>query len=125
MQNKNVLLIGASTGIGKALAIEFANAGYSLCLLSRNIEAIKELSYKINSEGKKCFYRACDVSDYEQVRSGIEFANSSLGTIDVAILNAGVGQPDWMKDFSSKVYKEIMQTNAFGIAHSLEFLIPL
>lgn len=125
MQNKNVLITGASQGIGKALALEYANAEYNLCLLSRNVDAIKELSNKLNSENKKCFYKACDVSDYEQVKSGIEFANTSLGSIDIAILNAGVGHPEWMKTFSSAGYKEIMKINAFGIAHSLEFLIPI
>src|SRR5260221_480155 len=123
MQYKNVLIIGASQGIGEALVLEFANFGYNLCLLSRNNEAIKKLSDKLNSENKKCFYKSCDISVYEEVKSGIEFANSSLGSIDIAIINAGVGHPEWMKTFSSEGYKKLMQINAFGIAHSLEFFI--
>jgi short-subunit dehydrogenase len=125
MQTKNVVITGASQGIGKALGLEFANAGYDLCLLSRNADAIKELCDTINSKGGKCSYKKCDVSEYEDVKSGMEFAYSSLGSIDIAILNAGVGHPEWMKTFSSEGYKEIMKTNAFGIAHSLEFLIPI
>lgn len=125
MTHRNVLIYGASVGIGKALAFEFANAGYNLCLLSRNADAIKEHSDKINSAGGKCFYKQSDISIYEDVKGGIEFANSSLGSIDIAILNAGVGHPEWMKSFSSEGYKSIMKINAFGIAHSLEFLIPI
>jgi short-subunit dehydrogenase len=125
MADKNVLIIGASQGIGKALALEFAAAGYTLVLLSRNVNAIKELCTQIQQMGFKCSYKGCDVADYLQVKDGIDFANNSLGSIDIAILNAGVGHPEWMKSFSSTGYKEIMNINAFGIAHSLEFLIPL
>ncbi len=125
MPGKNVLIIGASQGIGKALALEFADAGYNLVLLSRNVDAIKELYALIESKGVKCYYKGCDAADYRQVKDGIEFANSSLGTIDIAILNAGVGHPEWMKTFSSAGYKEIMGINAFGIAHALEFIIPI
>ena len=123
--HNKVLLIGASRGIGRAIALEFANAGYNLCLLSKNAEGIKLLAAEIESAGHKCFFQACDVSDYEQVKSGIEFAHSSLGSIDIAIINSGIGHPEWMSSFSSKGYKEIMGVNAFGIAHSLEFLIPI
>jgi len=125
MEFKNVLIIGTSVGIGKALALEYANTGHNLVLLSRNLEAIKELAVVIVSKGVKCFYQQCDVSVYEQVRDGISFAQKSLGTIDLAIINAGIGSPEWMSGFRSSELKRIYNTNVFGIAHSLEFLIPI
>jgi len=125
MNNKNVLLIGASQGIGKALAEEFAVNKYRLVLLSRNVDGIKSISSEIVSKGGICSYKGCDVSDYEQVKDGIEFAHRQLGLIDIAIINAGIGHPEWMSSFSSAGYREVIQTNAFGIAHALEFLIPI
>ncbi len=125
MTNKNVLLIGASQGIGKALAQEFANNKYDLVLLSRNTDAIKAISDEITSKGCKCSFKGCDVSDYKQVKDGIEFAHQRLGAIDIAIINAGIGHPEWMSSFSSAGYREVIQTNAFGIANSLEFLIQI
>lgn len=123
--DKNVLIIGASQGIGKALAETYASAGANLFLLSRNLNAIEEISYKLNSSGHQCSFMQCDISIYEDVKRGIEFALNKLGTIDLAIINAGVGSPEWMKNFKSEVYKKILSINAFGIAHSLEFLIPV
>jgi short-subunit dehydrogenase len=124
-QSKNVLITGASQGIGKAIAEEYSACGYSLVLLSRNIEAIQKMSDSINSKGGKCFCKQCDVADYNSVKEGIEFAHNSLGTIDIAVLNAGVGNPEWMSSFRSEEFKKVVVTNTFGIAHCLEFLIPV
>lgn len=122
---KNVLLIGASQGIGKAIALEFSHSGYNLCLLSKNADGLCKVTEDITSAGSICHSQVCDISDYYQVKSGIEFALKSLGSIDIAIINSGVGHPEWMSSFSSEGYKEIMSINAFGIAHALEFLIPI
>ena len=124
-QYKNIVIIGASQGIGKALAEEYVSHGHNVVLLSRNVEAIKQIAESINSKAGKCYFKQCDVSDYNSVKDGIEFAKSSLDTIDIAIINAGMGQPEWMSSFRSSEFKRIAQTNTFGIAHCLEFLIPI
>ena len=124
-QFKNVVIFGASQGIGRALAEEYSANGYNLVLLSRNINAIKDISGNINSACGKCFYNQCDVSDYNSVKAGTEFANTSLGSIDIAILNAGIGRPEWMSSFRSAEFKRVVTINTFGMAHCLEFLIPI
>src|SRR5437868_1241315 len=123
-QYKNVLIIGASQGIGRALAEEYAKDGYNLVLLSRNTESLSKISNLPESKCK-CFYKLCDVSDYESVKSGIAFAQNSLGIIDIAIINAGIGSPEWMSSFRSEEFKKVVGINTFGIAHCLEFLIPI
>jgi short-subunit dehydrogenase len=121
----NVVLIGASQGIGKSLAFEYASTGAKLVLLSRNIEAIKEISDKINSTGGQSFYKECDVSSPGQVKEGIEFAVNTLGTIDTAIINSGVGSPEWMDNFTSEEFKRVYGVNIFGLAHAFECLLPI
>lgn len=123
--DKNVLIIGASQGIGKALAETYAEKGANLVLLSRNLSAIDEISCKLNTAGHKCFFMQCDISIYEDVQEGIEFAFSKLGTIDLAIINAGIGNPEWIENFRSGQFKKTVSINTFGIAHALEFLVPI
>lgn len=126
MQNeKNVIIFGASQGIGEALAYEYASHGANLILLSRNEEAIQRLAEEIDSMGGKAFYKKCDVSVFEDVRSGIDYSLERLGTIDIAIINSGISKKQWMRDFKSEDFKLIVQTNTFGIAHALECLIPV
>jgi NAD(P)-dependent dehydrogenase (short-subunit alcohol dehydrogenase family) len=125
LKDNNVLIIGASQGIGKALAEAYLNAGANIVLLSRNTTAIEEICSVQLTAGQKSFYLKCDVADYDDVKSGISFAIEKLSTIDLAIINSGIGIPEWMESFRSEEYKKTFAVNAFGIAHALEFLIPI
>jgi short-subunit dehydrogenase len=121
--DKNVIIFGASQGIGEALAYEYALHETNLVLLSRNVEAIQRITEEIDSKGGKAFYKKCDVSLFEDVRDGIEYSLNKLGTIDIAVINAGISIKQWMKDFKGGLNG--LQINTFGIAHALEFLIPI
>lgn len=125
MKYKNVIIIGASQGIGKALAMEYSSTGSDLVLLSRNEVGIKKVSDDINSTGGTSHYKRCDVTSKEELRIGIEFALSSLSTIDLVIINSGIGGPNWMGSFSSEQFIDTFKVNTFAIAYSLEILIPI
>jgi len=125
LKNQNVIIIGASQGIGEALAYEYALHNTNLVLLSRNEEAIQRTAEEIDSKGGKAFYKKCDVSDFEQVKDGIDFSVEKLGTIDIAIINSGIGIKQWMSEFKSEEFITVVQTNTFGIARALECLIPI
>ncbi len=122
---KNVIIIGASQGIGEALAYEYASNDSNLVLLSRNEEAITRIAEEIDSKGGKAFYKKCDVSLMEQVKEGINYALGKLSTIDLVIINSGIGIPEWVVDFKSEEFKKTVGTNTFGIAHVLECIIPI
>lgn len=122
---RNVVIFGASQGIGKALAYEYAKLGSKLVLLSRNTEAIKNISDEIAANGKECLYKCCDITKKEDVKAGVEFALENLGGLDLCIINSGVGGPNWMDSFSSDDFIKMFGVNTFGIAHALEYLIPV
>ncbi|MBZ0203455.1 MAG: SDR family NAD(P)-dependent oxidoreductase [Ignavibacteria bacterium] len=121
----NVVLFGASQGIGEALAYEYSAHRSNLVLLSRNEKAIEQISSKISSNGSICFCRKCDISLFEEVKSRIDFAIEKLGTIDLAIINSGIGGPNWMNKFSSSDFINMFNVNTFGIANVLEAIIPV
>ncbi len=72
----NVIIFGASQGIGEALVYEYASHGTNLVLLSRNEEAIQRLAEEIDSKGGKAFYKKCDVSVFDNVQAGIELCSA-------------------------------------------------
>lgn len=125
MKYKNVIIIGASKGIGKALAVEYASCGSKLVLLSKNEEEVRKVSEETNSGGGTSHYRRCDVTSKEELRFGLEFAQTELNSIDLVIINSGVGGPNWMESFSSEQFIKTFEVNTFGIAHALEILIPI
>ena len=122
---KNVVIFGASQGIGKALVHEYARIGSRLVLLSRNESSIAELCSGICSANGAAFSKTCDVTDINSVKTGIDFALQKLDTLDLVVINSGVGGPNWMSSFSSKQFKETFEVNTFGIAHVLECIVPI
>ncbi|MEO8513641.1 MAG: SDR family NAD(P)-dependent oxidoreductase [Ignavibacteria bacterium] len=122
---KNAVIFGASQGIGKALALEYAKDDTTLLLLSKNEKGIAELSGEITAKGKICYYSYCDISKKDDVAKGIKFAVEKLGAIDLVIINSGVGLKNWMENFSSDALLRMIEVNTFGIAHVLEYLIPI
>lgn len=122
---KNVVILGVSQGIGKALAVEYSSLACSLVLLSKNEDQLNTLSKELNTSNKNVWAQKCDITDYDEVFAGIKFAEEKLGKIDLIIINSGVGGPTWMNKFSSKHFKDIFAVNTFGVAHVLEAALPV
>lgn len=123
--HKNVVIFGASQGIGEALAYEYAKFGSRLALLSRNKSSISEISNKICSESGFCAVLKSDITKKAEVKAGINFALKELETIDLVIINSGLGGPNWMHDFKSDEFIKLFEVNTFGIAYVLEIIIPI
>ncbi|MFA6570714.1 MAG: SDR family NAD(P)-dependent oxidoreductase [Bacteroidota bacterium] len=124
---KRVLITGASRGIGKAIALEYAKRNYTLTLLARNTDELKKTVERINyQKPDSAFYHQCDVTNKESVREAIEFASRSMGGIDIAILNAGINRKNIGANYSfSETLEEIFHTNVFGMMYCIENILPL
>lgn len=122
---KNILITGASRGIGKVLAYEYSSKGANLVLLARDENALQNISADLNEHGGNVFYKKCDVSDRKQMKESVDFAVNSLRSIDAAILNAGMSIKNWMDGFSADNFEQTLEVNLFSIAYGLEFLVPV
>lgn len=124
MKYKNVLLTGASRGIGRALAYELADHGYNLLLLSRNEELLKNIQADLANK-TKVIIRKCDVTNYEDIKSSIELCLSNFGSIDVAILNAGIGFNEAVNNINFNDFSNVINTNFLSIVKFTELLVPV
>ena len=84
------LITGASQGIGHACALALARAGASVAVAARNRQKLDELVAQISAAGGKAAAFAIDVSDEEQIKSGIKSALAEFGKIDILVNNAGI-----------------------------------
>ena len=92
MNNKSIVITGASDGIGKALAWVMASRGYDLGLTARRIGLLESLKTEIEKQypSIKVAVKAMDVNDYEQQSSILESLHQQLGKIDILLVNAGI-----------------------------------
>jgi glucose 1-dehydrogenase len=122
-QNTRVAVItGSSKGIGKAIATEFAKAGYSIVLNARDKEeltrAVDDISKTIEgsgNSGRRITYLQGDISEEKTCSSLIEYAAKTFGRIDVLINNAGIGGTHKsVQDLNSNEWDYILDVNLKG-----------
>ena len=107
---KKIWITGASSGIGKALAIKFANNGWEVAVSARRENLLQDLS-KNNSN---IFPFTLDVKDEKLTKSVFQNIIEKFKTLDVCVFCTGVHDPESEKKLSSEKIREIMETNFFG-----------
>lgn len=107
MKNKKAIIIGASSGIGREVAVQLSNKGYELGLTARRTMLLKELQSELPG---KSHVATMDISNPLQSRTILSKLIEKMGYVDVIIINAGIGirNPSWMNEI------EIVQTNVQG-----------
>ena len=116
MNSKTAVITGSSRGIGKAIAIAFAENNYNVIInynKSEN-EAVK-LKEELLNKGYSCEIFKADVSDFEQANSLIDFAVSTYGKIDTLINNAGISQIKLFTDITKQDWDTMLSTNLSSI----------
>ena len=117
MAKKTVIITGASSGIGRDLALEFARRGYSLGLTARRYELLKELQTEINSIHGKSIQvelRVLDVTIYRDIFRVIKELDYSLGGMDILVVNSGVARSKPLGSGNFQNDKNVIETNLIG-----------
>lgn len=123
--NKIVVITGASSGIGKETAIEFAKLGARLVLVARGKEKLEELEkslVKFNTEVLVC---PCDVSNKEHVKQMTSQVLDKFGKIDILVNNAGFAIYGNVSELSIEQIESQMQTNYLGMVYCTKHFLPI
>jgi len=118
------LLTGASSGIGRELAVQLSRENCSLTLLARRFDKLEELFEQIKNNTSSTEIYKCDVGNPVEVKNVFDEIIKINGRIDIAILNAGVGGRFGPKDYQASLSKKIFNTNVQGITNLVECLLP-
>ena len=113
LEAKGALVMGSSGSIGTAIANAFAEAGASVMLNSdRNPEAIEaQRDRMIADYGTKVDYRIANLNEYSDIESMVADCETSLGSLDIVINNAGVRQTDKLQNFPNDAWERAMRVN--------------
>jgi 3-oxoacyl-[acyl-carrier protein] reductase len=125
LQGKNVIITGGSRGLGKAIALLLAKEGANVGVTGRNENSLKAVVAELEKLGVRACYAVFDVSNEAEVKSGISELVNSLGTVDVLINNAGVGDFGKLDEMSFEKWKNVMDINLFGVYHTTMAVYPL
>ena len=108
--SKNAWITGASSGIGKALAIKFAKEGWQVAASARRENLLKDL----NNQNPNIHPFPLDVKNEDETKNIFQNIIKKFKTIDISVFCTGIHDPDAEKKLSSEKIREIMETNFFG-----------
>ena len=124
--NKTALVMGASRGIGLAVAEKLAELGATVILTARSTEAVTASAQKINENGQNAFAYICDVSDYDSVKKAVNFCLDQTGQIDFLINNAGVIDPlAHLVDSDPEEWALAVDINFKGVYYAMRAVLPI
>jgi short-subunit dehydrogenase len=119
-----VIVTGASSGIGRALALELASRGCRIGLIARRRARLEALASAIVSSGASAVPAAADVGDRSSLRAAIAEIEGQLGPVDVVVANAGFGAPTHLDPLNTFDVEETFRTNVMGVIYSIEAVLP-
>ena len=121
----NVALVtGASTGIGRAVAIELGKRGCAVGLVARRAELLAEVAEELNALGARAAVAPADVRDWGQVRNAVRAVEQALGPIELLIANAGVGDPIGADRFDPERVRKLYEVNVLGAVYAIAAVLP-
>lgn len=124
--NKVILITGASSGIGEALAVGSAKEGAVLILAARRMEELKRVAERCSKAGaKEVLCVPLDVTDKDQVRGLLDTIQTRNWKIDVFFNNAGISQRSTVLEAKEEVERQIMEVNYFAPVYLGKALYPL
>ncbi|MBT9777407.1 SDR family NAD(P)-dependent oxidoreductase [Clostridium sp. MCC353] len=109
--NKKVVITGASSGMGEAIARTYAKEGADLCLIARSEDRLKELCRELEQEGVKAVYYAADLINPEEIEAAAGFAFAAFDRIDILVNCAGLGIFRPFGEYSVEEYNTTMDLN--------------
>ena len=123
--SKVIVITGASSGIGEAVARKLSNAKMKVVLGARREENLKRIAHELSQDGAEVRYQVTDVTKQEQVQSLVELANSEFGRVDVIINNAGLMPLSFLSQGKVNEWEQMVDVNIKGVLYGINAALPL
>lgn len=121
---KVIVITGASSGIGAALARQYAQDDVILALVARRKDALEEVAKTIGEAGGEAYVYPADMADRQSVSETFAAIHTDLGDIHTLIANAGIGDPTPASQYDATVVDRIVQVNLLGVSYCVEAVLP-
>lgn len=119
-----VWITGASSGIGKAMAFEWARLGYKVVLSARRKELLEEIALEISNSGGEALVVPVDILVENSIEKAVQSIIDTWGRLDVVVANAGFGVFGSIDKLTAKDWNRQLQGNVVGLALTVKYALP-
>ena len=121
----NILITGASKGIGRAVAIEFAKNKHNIIICAKSdLEGLQNTKQLVENENISCYIGLCDVTNEDSVKKFISDSVKIIGQTDILINNAGISYIGLLQDMSFEDWNKVLSTNLTSAFLMSKYVIP-
>ncbi len=124
LTQKNVIVTGASSGIGRAVALEFSRRGARVALLARRTERLEEIVAQMKSSGRDAMALTADVTREQDLVRAVREVLQRWGSVDFVVANAGFGVAGKFENLKDADYERQFETNIYGVLRTLRATLP-
>ncbi len=124
LKNKVAIITGGGTGIGKGIALKFAQEGAYVMVCGRREEPLKEVVELIEDSGGEAIYALVDVSSSSQINEAVATVLAKWGQIDILVNNAGIYLPNEVIDVNEKDWDTVMSIDVKGLYLMSKAILP-
>ena len=121
---KNILITGASSGIGEACARRLASEGHRVVLMARRQDKLESILSEIQSNGGEAFIHVADVTNAEQIQKEVTDIQNHLGHIDVVVNNAGIMPLSFLRNGKLEEAHRMVDVNVKGVLNLIYAALP-
>ena len=115
LKNKVALITGGSKGIGRSIAIAFAEEGADVILAARSQALLEEVAEEVRQKGQRALPVVCDVSSSRAVQNLVDESRGSYDRIDILVNNAGVSKRSKFLEYDDETWAEVIRVNLFSV----------
>lgn len=119
-RDQSVFITGASSGIGEALAREFAREGAKVALAARRLDRLENLAGELRERGAEVLAIACNVTREGDLERSFGIVREAFGGVDVVVANAGFGVAGSFEKLSLEDFRRQFETNVFGLLRTVQ-----
>ena len=124
LNGKSAVVIGGTSGIGRAIALGLAEAGADVAPTSRRLDQVESTAREIEALGRRALRATSDVTDRASLQSVLDAAVKNFGKVDILVNSAGRTKKAPTIDFSEKDWNDILETNLTGILRACQIFGP-
>lgn len=122
---QRAIITGASSGIGKATALAFAQAGINLALVGRKLDKLETVTQTAREMGVEAKAYPLDLENLDTVKDKITAIATELGGIDILVNNAGMGYTNSLQETSLKDWQQVLNLNVTSVFQCIQGILPL
>jgi len=121
LHGKTALVVGASRGIGRSIAEEYARCGAEIAAVARTVEELEELSASVPTE---CVAIECDITDEKEIKSAVTTATDAFGDVDVVVNSAGTISRGRLHETDDMDLTSVLDVNLLGALRLSKYVLP-